>query len=81
MRERDSAMVTVRQYDDDSATIRWRQCDNEADAEYEADDDAPGVADEAATGVIDGAIDDVVSCPKVTSSKADREQDEEEKLG
>ncbi|KAH3861144.1 hypothetical protein DPMN_024072 [Dreissena polymorpha] len=28
MRERDSTMATVRQYDDDSATIRWRQCDS-----------------------------------------------------
>ncbi|KAH3897178.1 hypothetical protein DPMN_021363 [Dreissena polymorpha] len=26
MRERDSTMATMRQYDDDSATIRWRQC-------------------------------------------------------
>ncbi|KAH3702611.1 hypothetical protein DPMN_077635 [Dreissena polymorpha] len=28
MRERDSTMATMRHYDDDSATIRWRQCDS-----------------------------------------------------
>ncbi|KAH3752780.1 hypothetical protein DPMN_187406 [Dreissena polymorpha] len=27
MRERDSTMAKMRRYDDDSATIRWRQCD------------------------------------------------------
>ncbi|KAH3843574.1 hypothetical protein DPMN_117095 [Dreissena polymorpha] len=28
MRERENTMTTIRQCDDDSATIRWRQCDN-----------------------------------------------------
>ncbi|KAH3894046.1 hypothetical protein DPMN_018203 [Dreissena polymorpha] len=28
MRERESAMTKIRQYDDDGATIRWRECEN-----------------------------------------------------
>ncbi|KAH3708718.1 hypothetical protein DPMN_068177 [Dreissena polymorpha] len=28
MRERESTMTGMRQYDDDSATIRWRECEN-----------------------------------------------------
>ncbi|KAH3876324.1 hypothetical protein DPMN_000163 [Dreissena polymorpha] len=28
MRERESTMTRMRQYDDVSATIRWRECEN-----------------------------------------------------
>ncbi|KAH3782140.1 hypothetical protein DPMN_160051 [Dreissena polymorpha] len=28
MRERESTMTRMRQYDDESATIRWRECEN-----------------------------------------------------
>ncbi|KAH3852761.1 hypothetical protein DPMN_095279 [Dreissena polymorpha] len=28
IRERESTMTIMRQYDDDSATIRWRECEN-----------------------------------------------------